>query len=122
MEHLYGCGLISLSRSQEAPQLLPALVLSDTSLGGFQILSTPLRSNCCREIGKLLRLQCEELIAGLARLQGARRTLARGHKGRHLRAVRIEIPDDGGLHPHGVLKTGDRVLPAHLRVGDQRLI
>ena len=32
------------------------------------------------------------------------------------------IADDAGLHPHGVLKAGDRVLPARLRVGDQRLI
>ena len=81
-----------------------------------------MRSNGRREIGELLRLQRKELVAGLTRLQRARCALARGYESRHLRAVRIEIADDGGLYPHGVLKTRDSVLPARLRVSDQRLI
>ena len=68
MEHLHCCGLIALAGGQKAPQLFPALILSDGSLSGLQILCSPLRSNGRGEIGELLRLQRKELIAGLARL------------------------------------------------------
>ena len=75
-----------------------------------------------RKIGELLGLQGQKLIAGLARLQRTGRPLARGDERRHLGTVGIEVADDGGLRPHGVLQAGHRVLPARLRVCDQRLV
>ena len=61
---------------EEATKLLPALVLGGGTLGSFEILRPPLRGNCCRKVGELLRLQTKELISGLTGLQRAGRPLA----------------------------------------------
>ena len=54
--------------------------------------------------------------------QGAGRPLAGGDQRGHLRTVAIEVADDRGLCSHGVLETRHRILPARLRIRDQRLI
>ncbi|GCC45163.1 hypothetical protein chiPu_0029329, partial [Chiloscyllium punctatum] len=109
-------------RRHAAPELLPALVLSGRSLGRFQVLGASLSGDCCREIGKLLCLQRKKLIGSLARLQGAGRALAGGDERRHLGAIGVEITDHRSLHPHGILKACNRVLPTDLRIRDQRLV
>lgn len=76
MEHPNGCGLVTDTRRQETPELLPALVLGRCALCGFQALSASLRCDSCGQIGELLGLQCDELIAGLGRLQCTGRRLA----------------------------------------------
>ena len=104
MEHLNGGGLVTDAWRQEAPKLLPALVLRGRALGCFQALGAPLRCDRCGQIGELLGLQCSELVAGLRCLQGSGRGLARCHKRRHLRAVGVEIADDAGLNPQRILQ------------------
>ena len=76
----------------------------------------------CREIRELLGLQRQKLVAGLGCLQSAGRTLARGDERGHLGAVGVEIADDRGLRPHGVLEAAHGILPTALRVRDQRLV
>ena len=102
--------------------MLPALVLSGGMLGGLQVLRAPMGRDDRGEIRELLGLQRQELIAGLARLQRTGRALARGDKRRHLGTVGVEVADDRGLRPHGILQAGHRVLPTRLRVRDQRLV
>jgi hypothetical protein len=68
--------LIASTGCKKATKLLPALILGGGTLGSFEILRPSLRSNCCRKVGELLRLQTKELIAGLTGLQRAGRTLA----------------------------------------------
>ena len=75
-----------------------------------------------REVGELLCRQGQELIAGLTCLQRAGRTLARGDERRHLGVIGIDVADDGRLGSHGILEASHRILPARLRVRDQRLI
>ena len=66
-------------------------------------------------------MQCDDLIAGLHRLERTGRRLAGGHERRHLRSVAVEIADDPRLNAHGVLQARDGILPARLRIGDERL-
>jgi hypothetical protein len=68
-----------------------------------------------------VRLQGEELISGLGRLERASRALALTDEGRCLRAVGIEVAHDGRLDPHGILKAVDGVLPTSLRGGNELL-
>ena len=116
MEHLNGCGLVTSTLGQEAPKLLPALVLRGCALCGFKALSAPLGSDRCGEIGELLGQQGRQLVAGLGCLESALGGLARCHKRRHLGAVGVEIGDDAGLHPQRILQCRDRCLPPRLRV------
>src|SRR5262249_36846064 len=122
MKHLNRYGLVTLNLREETPQTLPALVLGGHSLSGLQALRSSLGRNNCGEIGNLLRLKSQKLIASLACLQGSCRSLTCGDQRRHLSSVAIEITDDGRLHSHRVLQTCQRVLPAHLCVGDKKLI
>src|SRR5437763_16465028 len=64
----------------------------------------------------------ENLFAGLARLQCACCTLAGSDESRHLGAVGVEVTYHCGLHPHGILKARDRVLPTDLSIGDECLV
>ena len=57
MEHLNGCGLVTNTLRQEAPKLLPALILCGGALCGFKTLSASLGSDGCGEIGELLGQQ-----------------------------------------------------------------
>lgn len=77
---------------------------------------------CCEQsghVGKLLRLQGEQLVAGLRRLKRARGILAGRHQRAHLRLRRREIADDCRLRLERVLKAGPRVLLTGLCIGDQ---
>jgi len=116
MEHLNGCRLVTDTLGQETAKLFPALVLRGCALCSFQVLSTPLGSDRCGEIGELLGQQGRQLVAGLGGLQGPCCGLARCHKRRHLGAVSVEIGDDAGLYPQCILQRRDRGLPASLRI------
>jgi hypothetical protein len=70
------------------------------------------------EIGKLLRLQSEELISGLGCLQGARCRLAGADQRVDARLGVTEVRDDTGLHRQGILERADAVLPSRIRIGD----
>ena len=102
--------------------MLPALVLGCGMLRGLQVLRATVRGDESTEIRELLCCQRDELIAGLTCLQGTGRPLAGGDKRGHLRAVGIEVANDRGLCPHGVLKARHRVLPTRLSICDQRLV
>ena len=106
---------------KEATELFPGLVLRRGLLGGLKRLRTALGSDGSGEVGELLRLQGEKLVAGLRCRKAARCRLARRHQGRHLGAVGVEIADDASLHAQRILQGRDGVLPARLRVGDQGL-
>src|SRR5258708_1612858 len=103
VEHLHAEGLIALSRRQKAPELLSALVLRGRTLSRFKALRPPLCRYGSGEIGELLRLKREDLIAGLSSLQGATGTLARRYERGRLCAVGVEVADDAGLNPERVL-------------------
>jgi len=104
---------------QEATELFPGLVLRRSLLRGLKVLCAALGSHSCGEVGELLRLQGEKLVAGLRCRKAARCRLARRHQGQHLGAVGIEIADDASLHAQRILQGRDGVLPARLRVGYQ---
>src|SRR5208337_3902765 len=80
-----------------------------------------LRSDGGGEVRKLLGLEGEDLVSRLGRLKRPGRRLARRDQRRHLRPVGVEIADDASLNAQGVLQSADRVLPALLSIGDQRL-
>jgi hypothetical protein len=122
VKHRDGGGLVARARRQEAAKLFLRLILSRGLLGGLQGLRASLGRDSGCEVGELLRLESEYLIARLRRLERAGRWLARRNQRRHLRAVGVEIADDTGLDAQGILQASDRVLPPQLGVGDQRLI
>src|SRR6266404_2717159 len=122
VEHLDGRGLIAQRRREESPKLLLRLILGGCALGRFKALRPTLRGDGRGQIGELLRLKRQELVTRLGRLECASRTLARPDKRRHLGPIRVEVADDPGLNAQGILQAGHGVLPACLRVGDQRLV
>src|SRR5690606_21023248 len=71
------------------------------------------------QVGKLLRLKREKLVAGLRSLQCPGRALALTDKRRHLRTVAVDVADRARLHAHGVLQAADRVLPTRARIRDK---
>src|SRR5689334_114392 len=97
VEHLHIGGLIALSWRQETPELLSALILGRGALSRFKALRPALRRRGRREIGKLLRLKREDLVAGLSCLQGATGTLARRYESGRLDAIGVEVANDAGL-------------------------
>ena len=113
--------MIAGAGAKEAAELFSSLVLRRGLLRGLKRLRAALGSHSSREIGELLRLKREKLVAGLRCRKAAGRRLARRHQGRHLGAVGIEITDHASLHAQRILQGRDRVLPARLRVTDQRL-
>ena len=122
MEHPHVSGLIALSRRQKPPELFSALVLCGGALTCFKALRPTLSREGSREIGELLRLKRQNLIAGLGRLQGATGTLTRCHKRGRLDAVGVEVADDAGLNPKRVLQRSNRIVPPLLSVGHQHLV
>ena len=56
VEHLNGCGLVTSPLRQKSSQLLPALILSNGSLGRLKNLGASLSRDRRGEIGKLLGL------------------------------------------------------------------
>ncbi len=75
-----------------------------------------------REVGELLRLKRQELIASLCHLKGASRALALTDQRRHLRSIGIDVADNAGLDTHGVLQAADGILPARPGIGDELLV
>src|SRR3546814_10416395 len=96
-EHAGVAGLISAAGGQEAAALLATLLGSRRALRFGQCLSPSVRGDDGREIGELLGLEREELIAGLRRLQGAGRALALADERRHLGTGGVAVADDAGL-------------------------
>ena len=68
MEHRHVGGLVACSGRQEAAELLLPLALGGGTLGHVEVLRPALCRNRGREVGHLLRLERQELIAGLSRL------------------------------------------------------
>ena len=116
-----GGRLIAGARRQKPPKLLLPLILGGGLLGALKALGPSLRGDGGGEVRELLGLEGEDLVARLGRLKRAGRRLARGDQRRHLRAVGVEIADDASLNAKSVLQGADRVLPALLSIGDQRL-
>src|SRR3546814_383340 len=121
-EHAGTARLIAAAWRQEATALLAALFGGGGSLGRGQGIGSTVRRDDRGEVGELLRLKGEELIAGLGRLERTGGALAAADERRHLGAVGVDVADDAGLHAHRVLKAVDRVLPALARAGDQLLV
>ena len=101
--------------------LLLRLLLALDVARAFQALGAGDRRHDRGEVGELLGLERDELVAGLRGLQRAGRGLARRDQRVDLGAGAVEILHHAGLHAHGVLEAGERVLPAGLRVGDELL-
>src|SRR3546814_14740244 len=81
----------------EAEEALASFGFGSRRAGGIEHLRPPLRGDRSGKIAELLRLEREQLIARLCRLEGAGRGLARGHQRRN-RAARIaHIPDAARL-------------------------
>ena len=97
------------------------LVLALDVAGAFQALGARDRRHDGGEIGELLGLERHELVAGLGGLQRAGGRLARRDQRIDLGARAVEILHHAGLHAHGVLEAGERVLPAGLRIGEELL-
>ena len=111
VEHPHVLGLIALPRRQKPPELFSPLVLGGRALRRLKALRPALCRDSGGEVGKLLRLKREDLIAGLGRLQSAAGTLARDHERRCLDAIGIEVAHDSSLDPERVLQRRDRILP-----------
>lgn len=90
VEHLGVAGLVARPGRQEAPTLLAALFGSGRPLGLRQRVGAAVGGDDGGEIGELLRLEGEKLVAGLCRLQGARGALALADERGHFRAVGVE--------------------------------
>ena len=71
MEHPDVAGLIALAGREEAAELLAPLLLRGGALGRLRLCARALRGDDRSQVGELLGLQCEELVAGLRRLQRA---------------------------------------------------
>ena len=119
MVHLRVARLVARSRRQEAAALFLPLCGGGGVLGIRQRLRPAIGGDERGEVGELLGLEREKLVARLRRLKRACRRLARSDQRRHLRAVGVDIADHGGLHTHRVLQAADRVLPTRLRIGDE---
>src|SRR6266540_386730 len=119
--HLHGLRLIALGASEKPAELLARLFL----VGGGPGTREALRARVCRnkrsQIGELFGLQCEELVAGLYRLQTPHSGLARGDECIGLAARGVEVLHDTRLDPERILIRGQRVLPALLRIADELL-
>ena len=85
----------------------------------FQALGARDRRHDGGEIGELRGLEGDELIARLRCLERAGRRLAGRDERVDLGAGELKILHDAGLDAHRVLESGERVLPARLRVGEQ---
>src|SRR5262249_2581664 len=119
VEHLNGGGLVALPRCEEAPKLFSRLVLSGRTLRCLEALCPALRRDCCCEVGKLLRLNRQKLIAGLGRVKRLCGALACPDQTRPCAGMGVEVADDSRLNAQGVLRAVAGVLPACPGVRDQ---
>ncbi len=97
MEHRDGRRPVAGPRRQEATELFARLVLRGGTLSRFEALRSALRGDRRSQVGELLCLEREQLVAGLCGLQRTSRALARGDERGHLAAVGVEVADDGRL-------------------------
>src|SRR5579884_665005 len=121
-EHAGVAGLIAGAGGEEAAALLAALFSRGRALRVGKSPCASIGRHDGGEVGELLRLERENLVAGLHRLQRPGRALALADQRRHLRPVGVEIADHTGLDPHRVLQAADRVLPPCPGVGDELLV
>ena len=106
---------------EKAAQLLTRLILGSIALGGLEALRPVLRRDHSRQVRQLLCREGEQLVARLHGLKRAGRRLAGADQRRHLNAVAVQVADDACLHPEGILKGCNRVLPA-LPARDEGLV
>src|SRR5271165_605020 len=121
VEHLRGAGLIASAVVEEVLKLLLSLDLALDLTRTIEALGAGNRRHDGGEIGELLGLKRDELVARLRGLQRARGRLARRDERADLGAGRVEILHDASLDAHGVLESGSRVLPARLCVSEKLL-
>ncbi len=119
VEHRDRSRLIAAAGRDEAGELLARLVLARRRLRAFEALRAALRGEQRGQVGELLRLEREQLVARLRRLQRAGRALARAHQRADLRLRRRQVADHGRLRFQRVLEAAQRIAPARLRVGDE---
>src|SRR5690606_38625615 len=85
---------------------------------GIERLRSSLGGEGCGEIGELLGLQGEQLIARLGRGKGTTGRLARPDKRIDAAARAVDIADDACLDAQGVLQGSDAILPARIGIRD----
>ena len=111
-EHVDGGRRVAGPRRDEAAQLFACLFLACRLSGLFERLRAALGGHQGGEIGQLLRLQRDELIARLRRLQRAGGVLALRDEVGHGCPGPVEIADDAGLGLQRILEACDGCLPA----------
>src|SRR3546814_15550816 len=86
----------------EAAEALASFGFGSRRAGGIEHLRPPLRGDRSGKIAELLRLEREQLLARLCRLEGAGRGLARGPQPRTLPARNAPLAAHPPLHlpPH----------------------
>ena len=102
-------------------ELLARLLLIGGGASTVEALRPRLRRDERSQIDELSCLQCDQLVAGLSRLQDADGRLARGDERIGLGARRVEVPHRTRLDPQRILVSGQRVLPACLGITDELL-
>jgi len=118
LEHADGGRTVG-GAGHEAGELLAGLFLRGSVTSLLQSLGPSLRGEHRGQVGDLLRLHGEQLVAGLRRLKHADRRLAGVDQCAGLRARAFQIGDGGGARLQRVLEGGDGLLPALLRRGDE---
>ena len=122
VEHPRVAGLVAAARRQEAAELLAGLLLAAARCGRLEALGAALRGDDGGEIGELLGLQGEELVAGLRRLQRAGRDWLDATSDDISARLVSRLPTTPACTCMRVLEAADRVLPALACAVDQLLV
>src|SRR3546814_9450034 len=104
---------------EEAAEALAGFSLLSGVARRLERLRTALRRHHRGQVGELLRLEREQLIARLRRLQRAACRLTGRHQRVDRRPGAIEITDCPGLYPKRIFERADNVLPAAVRSDEQ---
>ena len=121
VEHLHGLRLVAPAGCEKLIELHPPLFLVCGEARAFEALGAGLRCNQRGQVDELPRLQGDQLVAGLARLEDADSRLARCDEPIGLGARGIQRLHHAGLDTERILVSGQRVLPARLGVTDELL-